>query len=236
MRDSRLRAVFEMLGEAPLIADIGCDHGYLAAALLRENRSRRVIASDISPSSCEKAARLALELGLTERMKVCTADGLDPLRNEEPPYRIAISGMGGELIADIIEKGRESAEKAELIVMQPMRGEAELRKYLFGKGFGITDERVVLDCGRYYQVISARYGFANEIPEGFPKGFFRFGWVMAQKKEELLKPLLEHYLAVYEGELEKAQKRGKAPERLVDEIRLTRELITFMERNKNAAE
>ena len=236
MRDSRLRAVFEMLGEAPLIADIGCDHGYLAAALLKESRAGRVIASDISAYSCEKAASLADELGLTDRMTVCLADGLDPLRNLEPPYRIAISGMGGELIVSIIENGRESAEKADLIVMQPMRGEAELREYLYRNGFGITDERVVLDDGRFYQLISAKYGAADAIPEGFPKNFFRFGWVMAQKKERMLAPLLEHYLSVYERELEKAQIRGKTPERIVEEICRTRELMAFIERNKNAAE
>ena len=120
--------------------------------------------------------------------------------------------------------------------MQPMRGEAELREYLFTNGFGIVDERVVTDSGRFYQVVAARYGAPNAIPEGFPKDFFRFGWVMAERGEEELVSLLGHYLEVYTKELKKAECRGRAPERLTEEIRKTRELMRFIERNNDAAE
>ena len=79
LRDERLSAVLRMLGKAELVADIGCDHGYLSAALLSEGRTERVIASDVSAVSCEKAARLAGSLGLSDRMKVVKADGLEPV-------------------------------------------------------------------------------------------------------------------------------------------------------------
>lgn len=230
LRDERLAAVFGLLGEAKLVADVGCDHGYLSAALLSEGRAERVIASDVSAVSCEKAARLAGSLGLSDRMKVVKADGLDSLAGEEPPYRIAVCGMGGELIAEILERNRHAAESAELIVMQPMRGEAELREYLYRSGFGITDERVILDEGRYYQIIAARYGAESSIPDGFPKDFFRFGWVAAGKRPDELMPLLRHYRSVYASELEKAKARGRVPERLVDELEKTDALIEFAKR------
>lgn len=229
LRDGRLASIFSMLGRAELVADVGCDHGYLSAALITSGKAGRVVASDVSPASCVKARRLAEELMITDRMKVVMGDGLDPIAGEEPPYKIAVCGMGGELILKILEANRPAAERAELIVMQPMKGEAELREYLFRGGFGVTDERVVCDNGRFYQIIAAKYGEPNDIPEGFPKGFYRFGWVMAEKHGEELLPLLRHYYGVYSKELAVARSKGRDPEPIKKELQLTGDLIRFVE-------
>lgn len=223
-----MKAAFEMIGGAETVADIGCDHGFLSAALVVSGRAGRAIASDISEASAAKAERLAEALGISARMKTAAADGLAALEGIDPPYKIAVCGMGGELIARILDRESEKAKKASLIVMQPMRGEAELRRYLFENGYRIEDERVVLDEGRYYQLISAVPNADDEIPEGFPKGYFRFGWVMASKPEPLLLPLLRHYRAVYLKELQKAEAQGRRPGRIVDEIANTDALITFV--------
>ena len=50
LKDERLSAVFGLIGSAGLVADVGCDHGYLSAELILSGRAERVIASDISPS------------------------------------------------------------------------------------------------------------------------------------------------------------------------------------------
>lgn len=226
--DERLRAVYELLGEVKTVADIGCDHGYLSAALILGGRAERAVASDISPVSAAKAGALASELGIEDRMTACEADGLELPVPLEKPYSIAICGMGGELIARIIERSRAAAEGAGRIVMQPMRGEAELREYLYENGFGIEDERVIFEAGRYYQVISAIPKGENRIPEGFPKGWFRFGWVMAERHGGELLPLLHHYRGVYERELANAKEKGRAPEGLVREIERTDALIALI--------
>lgn len=229
LRDERLRAVFELMGTAEHAVDVGCDHGCLSGALVTSCRAKRVTASDISPASAKKAAELARELGIEEIMRVVCADGLSCLEKPEPGVKIAVCGMGGELIAKILAAAPRVVSQAALIVMQPMRGEAELRRYLFENRFRIADERVVLDGGRYYQVIAAVPNERDEIPSGFPKGFFRFGWVMASKPEPQLMPLLAHYRAVYSCELEKAQKRGKSPESILNEIARTEELMRFVQ-------
>ena len=228
IKDDRLAAVYDMLGKSPTVVDIGCDHGYLSAALITGERAKKVIASDISEASVSKAAKLAASMGISDRMKTVLADGLDSAMDIEPPYSIAICGMGGELIAGILERGRSIALSAKRIVMQPMRSEAKLRRYLYENGYRILDERVVLDEGRYYQIISACPLKGDTIPEGFPKDYFRFGWVMASKPEPLLMPLLEHYRSVYEKELKKAEKRGKKPEKILKEISSTNELIKYV--------
>ncbi len=221
----RLIAVLEMLGSADVIADIGCDHGYLSAALLRSGRAKRVLASDISAASVEKVRTLAADTGLN--IAVRRADGLEGLLPlvGGADFKIAVCGMGGELIAGMLERGCDAARRAELIVMQPMRGEAELRGFLVRSGYGIADERVVLDSGRYYQVIAARYGGGIGVPEWFPADFYRFGWVMVQKREPELMPLLLHFRSVYERELAKARLHGREVASLVRTIEATNMLI-----------
>lgn len=235
LKDARLSAVFEMLGSSPLVIDVGCDHGYLSAALILEGRAERAIASDISPFSVGKARLLFEKHGISGRAFAVQADGLDSLEGEAPPYKAAICGMGGELIARILERGKQAARSAELIVMQPMRGEAELREYLYRNGFGITDERVEVDSGRFYQIIAAKYGGQNKIPDWFPKDWFRFGWVNAQKRDPNLLALLRHYRSVYERELERAAEKGTRPQSVTDEIARTDKLIEYLESNGNAA-
>ena len=231
LRDERLRAVLEMIGKAETLADVGCDHGYLSAAAILSGAAEYAIASDISPVSARKAEKLAKKLRIQDRMAVICCDGLAAAGAEEPPYSIAVCGMGGELIAGILEKGADCARRADIIVMQPMRGEAELRRYLFEHAFRITDERVVRDGRRFYQVIAAVPNEWDEIPEGFPKDQFRFGWVMAKKSDPELIPLLHHYLGVYKRELKKAEDKGASPRSMLLEIERTEALLRFMGEN-----
>lgn len=54
----RLTAVFHMTPAVHCVGDIGCDHGYISHALLETNRAEKVIATDISAPSLNKAATL----------------------------------------------------------------------------------------------------------------------------------------------------------------------------------
>ncbi len=226
--DDRLKTVLALIGRCETLADVGCDHGFLSAAAVLTGAADHALASDISPVSARKAERLAKRLGISEKMTVICCDGLAAAAAEEPPYTIAVCGMGGELIARILEKNALAAARAERIVMQPMRGEAELREYLFKNGYGITDERVVKEGKRFYQVIAAVPNGDNTVPDWFPKDWFRFGWIAAEKHPGDLMPLLEHYRAVYARELEKARTRGKDPAPLVNEIERVDALMDAM--------
>ena len=82
------------------------------------------------------------------------SDGLSHLVPGEADA-IVLAGMGGELIARLLEAGAAAAHAAARIVMQPMGGTLELRRFLLQNGFRIADEKYVLDAGRYYQIILA---------------------------------------------------------------------------------
>lgn len=209
-------------------ADIGCDHGRLSVALLQQGRTGHVTASDISAPSLEKARLLAERCGLSCRMDTLVSDGISHLAPGAADT-IIITGMGGELIAHILGSAPETARSAQAIIMQPMRGVEELRRFLRENLFAITDERLVEDSGRIYQIISAAPGGSEAIPGWFPQDEFSLGYSLFEKGDPLLLPLLRQYREGHVRRLEQARLKGASPEPLLEIINRADALIHLAE-------
>ena len=199
----RLQTAMEMLCSCHTVADIGCDHGRLAAAILQRNAAEKVIAVDISADSLKKAELLCKKTDLSDRMELRLGDGLQVLSEGEADG-IVLAGMGGTLIARLLAANESVARAANCIVMQPMRGAEDLREYLFHNGYDIFEERLVQDAGRIYQLIAAKNGKPHPKPAEWPKHLYKLGWVSYEKKDPLLLPLAKKYLATNEKRLKNA--------------------------------
>ena len=229
----RLQAAADMINGSHLAADIGCDHGRLSVALLQQGRADRVIASDISAPSLQKATELAVLCGLGSRLTTVLSDGMAP----DEADAIAICGMGGELIARILEANLPAAKNARCITMQPMRGVEELRQFLRKNEFRIIDERLVLDAGRIYQIIGAKSGDPAPLPGWFPQDEYSIGPMLFEKRDPLLIPLLESYRDGHLRRLEKARRKGVTPKALTEIIdRMNGYINIAQEMHKNEAE
>ena len=118
--DERLSAAAELAREAlagreaPVAADVGCDHGFLTAKLLEIVPGLTMLASDVSAPSLEKARRLLGARGLSERANITVADGLSAV--DRPVDAVMILGMGAGTILKIVAEGREKIGGAALIV------------------------------------------------------------------------------------------------------------------------
>lgn len=221
----RLQTVLEMLGACETVADIGCDHGRLSAALLQRCAAKRVIAVDVSADSLKKAEQLCAKLGLEEQMETRLGDGLQALTPGEAEG-IVFAGMGGTLITRLIQANEPVAREARCIVMQPMRGGKDLREYLFNHGYDIYDERLVRDAGRIYQLIAARSGETRPKPATWPETLYKVGWVSYQKKDPLLPELVNTYLAANEKRLKSAPEDAVELRKNTEDLR---RLIRMME-------
>lgn len=148
-----------MIPQGARLADIGSDHAYLPIALCLENKIEYARASDINEGPVSAARANVKKNGLGERIEVTRADGLDGAESFEPDC-IAVLGMGGELIASILDKAKWIKNGKITLVLQPMTHAEILARYLAGQGFKILDERIVCDNGRddrIYRVIKAGY-------------------------------------------------------------------------------
>ena len=204
----RLEAVMDMV-TGDTAADIGADHGRLSLALLQRGRAKRVICSDVSAQSLKKARLLAQKCGVSG-LEFREGDGLSVLSPGEAETLI-FAGMGGTLIADMLARGEDIARAAGLMVFQPMRSSEDLREYLYTHGYTIVDERLVLDAGRYYQVMAARSG-EDALPAFWPKGMYALGPLLYTRRDPLLPTVVERYIVGHERRLARA--KGGDPEAL----------------------
>lgn len=151
----RLQAVAKY-AQGRVVADIGCDHGKLAAYLLQSGRAHTVCATDISPESIRKAKTLKEKLGL-EGLTLRQGDGLQPLAGE-PIDTAVICGLGSVTIIQMLKRDRDIAQSIGRFVFCPLKNTYRLREYLANSGFCVTQEELVFENNRYYQIFVAQQG------------------------------------------------------------------------------
>ncbi|MGI5892957.1 MAG: tRNA (adenine(22)-N(1))-methyltransferase [Candidatus Merdivicinus sp.] len=152
--DSRLQAAADFVTDGGKILDIGTDHGYLPIWLVKNGRSREAIAADVNSKPLESAAENIRAEGLQEKIQTCLTDGMDGIDLGDVSD-IVIAGMGGMLIAEILERHLPLAGKN--LILQPMTQAPFLRKWLCENGFEIAAETPAEAGGKLYAVLCARY-------------------------------------------------------------------------------
>ena len=151
--DERLQAAADLFTACDTGADIGADHGRLSCYLLHHQICQRMIVADISADSLSKAERLLSLHELSDRAFFRVADGLDALR-EHPAQCVAICGMGGRLMSEILHRGKDMLKNADLILS--CHTEIPLiRKTVTEINYSIQTERLVRAKGRYYVIMRA---------------------------------------------------------------------------------
>lgn len=198
---TRLQTAVDMLPKCQAVADIGCDHGRVSIALLQQGKCDSVIAIDISEPSLDKARRLADYVGVSDRIDTRVGDGFSLIEDGECQAAL-ILGMGGQVISHILEQASERLMGNTYLVMQPMRGQDELRRYLWEHNYTIVDERVVKEGRRIYQLLSAVGGDERQrLPDGWCKDFFEVGFLSTLRKNKVYHELLEGLEAQYTKQL-----------------------------------
>ena len=158
--DARLSTALDFVRTGAVVADIGTDHAYLPAALVLSGRAVSAIAADINPGPLVHAAETVAKYGLADRITLRETDGLHGLEGMGVTD-ILIFGMGGELIARIIDEAPLACSSGIRLILQPMTKHAELRNWLCSHGFAIRGERLSQAAGKIYQTICAGYTGKN---------------------------------------------------------------------------
>lgn len=145
----RLTMVSSLLGNANVIADVGCDHGYLPIYLLETGTYHRAIALDVNEGPLRKARENIGLHNLSDRIDIRLSDGVSALKAGEADS-ISICGMGGNVMMHIFQMGEAIFKSTPVIVIQPQSEYTLLRKYLLENGYVFDDEDIVLEDGKYY--------------------------------------------------------------------------------------
>ena len=100
--DRRLSTIASQIENGLGLADVGTDHGFLPVHLARHGYTGNLYASDINEGPLQTAIDNAAHAGVSDRIKFLLCDGLRLCPPEEVDT-IVIAGMGGLLIADILD-------------------------------------------------------------------------------------------------------------------------------------
>ena len=154
--NARLLCAAELTRQDATFADIGTDHAYLPLFLLESGKIKFAYCCDINEGPLASARKNAEErLRLSETEFILT-DGATVLAGKGiTDY--AIAGMGGELIADIIDSAPQLRSEKVNLALQPMTKPEILRAYLYDNGFDIINEKYVADEGKKYVCMRACY-------------------------------------------------------------------------------
>lgn len=149
----RLYAIASMVPQGAFFADVGTDHAYLPIYLAENNLISHAVAADINRDPLLRAKGNIKKYNLEEKIDTCLSDGFEELDGNSFDTA-SIAGMGGILIARILEK----APRGKLYILQPMRDAHFLRAYLSSNGFELVDEKLAEEGNKIYTVIAVRDG------------------------------------------------------------------------------
>ena len=219
----RIEKLVELFPGARSVADIGCDHGYTSILLAKAGKAEKIIACDIGQAPLESAKKNILHEGLTDRIECRLGDGLKPIKPFEVDA-VLISGMGGPLMRKILEK---RIEEFSFAVLSPQSDFANFRRFLFDR-MNILKEEYLEEGGKFYRLFLAgkksdlhkekketgEIEKKNRIYKSVVE--WEYGWIPLQKKDPVLKLMLEKEEGQYREIFEKKQ---------VDEVREKLSLI-----------
>lgn len=142
--------------------DIGTDHGYLLIELAQNKKYNKLLGIEVNDGPLQNLKNNIKKNRLIETIDTLKSNGLKNINIEEIKQyeNIIISGMGGDLITQIIKQDIDKFLFSNL-VLQPNNNEYQLRMFLQNNNFEIKKENIVEENNKIYEIINAKYNGQN---------------------------------------------------------------------------
>lgn len=162
MLDERLGTVLKYI-KGPRLLDIGSDHAYLPITALKEGIIDGAICGEVVEGPYLASKSNVAAYGYQNAIDVRLGDGLSVVRDDDEIDTVTICGMGGPLIASILESGLREMTIRPKLVLQANTYTYPIRKVLNDDGYRIIDEMIIKDKHHYYEIIVAEYNNGPDI-------------------------------------------------------------------------
>jgi len=186
----RMQKIADMV-KSQSVADIGCDHGFVAIYLVLEKGLKKAVAMDINEGPLMRAAEHVEAYKLNDRISIRQSDGAKELIKGEVDSAI-IAGMGARLTVKILEESEDKFRSMENLVLSPHAEPHLVRQYLKDNGYMIIDEDMVYDEGKYYTIISTRY--SKDFSQDYDEWELEYGPVLIKTGHPVLREYLDYKL------------------------------------------
>ena len=158
MISKRLELVASFVPQGAILLDVGSDHAYLPIELVERGQIESAIAGEVVEGPYQSAVKNVEAHGLKEKIQVRLANGLAAFEEADQVSVITIAGMGGRLIARILEEGLDKLADVERLILQPNNREDDLRIWLQDHGFEIVAENILEEASKFYEILVVEAG------------------------------------------------------------------------------
>ena len=212
---ARLACVASLVPAGARVADIGSDHAYLPAALVLDGKIDFAIAGEVVKGPYENAVHEIKDHQLEGKVIPRLADGLAAIEPADKVDTITIAGMGGSLIASILEKDKNKLTGIKRLVLQPNVGESQMREWLMNNHYQIMTEKIIEEDNHIYEIIVAE---PSVVPFRYSKYELDFGPFLLENKGPIFKKKWQEYLQREAHVIDQMQKAQQPPVKKINEI------------------
>lgn len=227
----RLQAVSRHVPQGAKLADIGSDHAYLPVYLIEHGMIERAIAGEINDGPLLSALENIKANGFANQIQAKKGSGLAVLKNEADIDTVTIAGMGGPLIAAILDEGKEHLSTIKRLILQPNVAADRIRQWLYREGWDLVREEILEEDGHIYEVLVAEPGSGNAAYSADPNQLEKEIWLgpilMSQKHSAFQKKWKWEYEQM--KRIEDSLSKAKDKEAVSDRLKEVRQKITWLE-------
>lgn len=221
MISKRLSIVASFVPQGAILLDVGSDHAYLPIELVESGKIERAIAGEVVVGPYQSAVKNVETHGLVDKIQVRLANGLAAFEETDQVSTITIAGMGGRLIATILEEGLDKLSSVNRLILQPNNREDELRDWLQAHGFQIVAESILEEAGKYYEIIVVETGTMN-----LSASEVRFGPFLSQEASPVFVEKWQKEAGKLEYALDQIPEKNLAERQiLIDKIQAIKEVL-----------
>nr|WP_295969423.1 tRNA (adenine(22)-N(1))-methyltransferase TrmK [uncultured Bacillus sp.] len=226
----RLEMVAKYIPFGSRLADIGSDHAYLPCHVVQKGAIPFAVAGEVAEGPFQSAKKQVESDGLADKISVRKGNGLAVIHPGEIDC-ITIAGMGGALIADILEAGKEKLGEVKRLVLQPNISAVTIRIWLLENGWSLIAEEILEEDEKIYEILVAEQGerkkaYVNELEKDL-----LFGPFLLREKNPVFRKKWHSEKEIWEKIVRKLDQASEAEENirkkqeLLKKIKLAEEVL-----------
>lgn len=154
----RLKMVASFVEQDAVLADIGSDHAYLPTYLVQTGVIKKAIAGEVVQGPYESALKNVKRENVSDAVTVRLANGLFAIKEQDGVDTVTIAGMGGPLIAKILEEGKPLLKSVKRLVTQPNIHAQAIREWATANNWQVVDERILKEDDKIYEIVVLEQG------------------------------------------------------------------------------
>ncbi|MCF0105350.1 MAG: SAM-dependent methyltransferase [Holdemanella sp.] len=176
----RLSTLVEWI-DGTVLADIGCDHGYVAVNAILLEKVEKAYACDIAQGPLENAKKTIHLYHVEEKVIPYLMNGIENL--PEDVDTIVIAGMGAKTIIEILSASFGKLKKNMKLYLLPHKDVNELRDYCSQNGIDILKETIIFEDNHFYPLLECEISLTPYTMSDKEKEYGRHVIVSKEYKE-----------------------------------------------------